>query len=259
MPFTLAHPAAVLPLRRGILRDCHLSALVIGSVVPDVVYFFSLPVSRAESHSLAGVFWFCLPVGILLFIAHQLLFKRPALALLPYGLHARCATDGSWERGRLPLVVALMVAIVLGTVTHVAWDSFTHQGGWFVKRSPMLQLVLFHVAGYELQVYRLLQHLSSLVGCALLAFWTLRWYRVTEPVEVAPSERLSRPLRLGVLGTLVVTTVAVGLYNFLAGESDEAWLASLRHRTGALVFSSLPTLSIGFFLYVLLWPLRPRR
>ena len=37
MPFTLAHPVAVLPFSR--CRYCHFPALVIGSLSPDFVYF----------------------------------------------------------------------------------------------------------------------------------------------------------------------------------------------------------------------------
>ena len=42
MPFTLAHPAAVIPLC-GILRRASVpSALIIGSMAPDLVYFVPL-------------------------------------------------------------------------------------------------------------------------------------------------------------------------------------------------------------------------
>src|SRR3982751_4122954 len=52
MPFTASHPAAVLPLIRLGLPP---SALVIGSMGPDLPYF--LPVGRGlETHTLVGLF-----------------------------------------------------------------------------------------------------------------------------------------------------------------------------------------------------------
>ncbi len=61
MPFTLAHPAAAAPLRRfGLV----LSALVVGSMAPDFPYFLpGLPQDKF-GHTLAGVFWFCVPAGL---------------------------------------------------------------------------------------------------------------------------------------------------------------------------------------------------
>ena len=54
MPFTLAHPIAVLPFSR--CRYCHFPALVIGSLSPDFVYFLH---GRAVSggHGLADMLW----------------------------------------------------------------------------------------------------------------------------------------------------------------------------------------------------------
>src|SRR5882672_6336607 len=64
MPFTLAHPAAVLPLRRWPRLD--FVALVIGSMTPDFGYYLLLPDMRLETHSFAGSLETCLPVGLLL-------------------------------------------------------------------------------------------------------------------------------------------------------------------------------------------------
>jgi len=62
LPFTLAHPAAVLPLRRTGLV---FSALVVGSMAPDFPYFLSVSDAIRWGHSTRGVFLFCLPFGLL--------------------------------------------------------------------------------------------------------------------------------------------------------------------------------------------------
>lgn len=53
MPLTLAHPAAVLPLRRCGLP---MAALVIGSMMPDVPLFMRWSSGYQVSHSYTGVF-----------------------------------------------------------------------------------------------------------------------------------------------------------------------------------------------------------
>jgi len=61
MPLTLAHPAAVLPAVRFRRRGLPFVPLVIGSVTPDFEYFFKLEPTGHFSHTVPGVFLFCLP------------------------------------------------------------------------------------------------------------------------------------------------------------------------------------------------------
>ena len=76
MPYPFAHPAAVLPLARPMGRFAVPSALAIGSVVPDLWYFVPFA-DRADSHSLAALFWFCLPAGLAAYALFHLLLKQP--------------------------------------------------------------------------------------------------------------------------------------------------------------------------------------
>ena len=57
MPLTIAHPAAVIPLQRWLGTWAIPSALVIGSVAPDLAYVLPIGISRAADHSLAALSW----------------------------------------------------------------------------------------------------------------------------------------------------------------------------------------------------------
>ena len=64
MPFTISHTAVVLPFSRWLARWQLLSAATIGAMVPDFRIFFpGMP--RVETHSLAALLTFCLPVGLI--------------------------------------------------------------------------------------------------------------------------------------------------------------------------------------------------
>lgn len=89
MPFTLSHPAAVLPFARALARRGLLSAVVIGSMVPDFGWFMPWRPTRLETHSAGALFTFCLPAGICAYWAFQWLFKEPLIELLPPGPYAR--------------------------------------------------------------------------------------------------------------------------------------------------------------------------
>lgn len=175
VPFTFAHPAAAIPLRRPLARYGVLSALVIGSMAPDFSYFLPFPISRSQSHSIAGLFWFCVPAGLIAYIAFHWLLARPLIDLMPPALRKRlhpvleARVEPPWR--------AVVVSLFVGAATHVAWDAFTHAGAPIVRVSRALRFHLVTLSGYPLSVYTLLQHLSTALGFAWIAFWLTRWYR----------------------------------------------------------------------------------
>ena len=127
MPYPFAHPAAVLPLARPLGRFGVPSALAIGSIAPDFWYFVPL-VERGESHSVAGLAWFCLPLGLLLYALFHLFLKQPLIALLSPRLRA-------FTPARLPAVPwsAVLVSLLV-SASHARWVSGTLVLGWWIWR-----------------------------------------------------------------------------------------------------------------------------
>ena len=73
MPFTFSHPAIVLPLTYFPKKWFSLTGLVIGSLTPDFEYFLRMRIKSNYSHTIDGLFWFDLPLGLLLaFIFHDI-------------------------------------------------------------------------------------------------------------------------------------------------------------------------------------------
>ena len=130
MPYTLAHPAAILPIYRWAAPYTSITALAIGSMAPDFVYFVPLPVTGAQSHSLPGIFWFCLPSGFLLWLLLHFFLKPPMLAFLPPGMGTRLAAllaNNKRMRGfNWQSAGVLALSLGLGALTHIVWDAFTH-------------------------------------------------------------------------------------------------------------------------------------
>ena len=79
MPFTLAHPAAILPLRG--LKYLRTAPLVIGAMIPDLPYYLPgrLNILRPETHSVTGSLTTCLALGYAALDAVYLL-RRPLTA-----------------------------------------------------------------------------------------------------------------------------------------------------------------------------------
>lgn len=172
MPFPLAHPAAVLPLRRFCPRRLDFPALVIGSLVPDLGYAFG-PVDVAQfSHRLvAGTFGFCLPVGWLIWLALDRI-RGPAIARLP--MPYRAAVPPAMPGRRWPPWV-VWLSLLLGIWTHWLLDSFTHWNGWFVQHLPWLAGLLFHFGDHYVWTYDCLYYICTFVGTVCVTLAYLGW------------------------------------------------------------------------------------
>jgi len=193
MPFTLSHPAAVLPFARTKLV---FSALVAGALAPDIGYFLAFSPSHTESHSLAGLLCFCVPAGLLLLLLFQKVLKHPLLALFPVRHQARLypyARDFRFTP--VPRFFLILLSLLVGSATHLVWDSVTHQSGWVVRRVPELTARVFLTQTESMPVYKLLQHGSTVLGLIVLGVAYFIWLRKAEPANVnAP--RLALPAKV---------------------------------------------------------------
>lgn len=171
MPFTFSHPAIVLPLSRFPRWFC-LTGLMIGSMIPDVEYFLRMKIYSSISHSGIGVLLFDLPVGLLIaFIFHNLI-RNQLCNNLPLFLQRRLKpmTSFNWDRYFIQHWGVVICSIVLGTLSHLVWDSFTHQHGFFVERIPFLQYRPFD----SIPVFKLAQHGSTLFGAGIILAFIMR-------------------------------------------------------------------------------------
>ncbi len=204
MPFTLAHPAAVLPLKRWCPRFLSFSALVVGSITPDVGYCFWRYNLDSLSHRFVGSFIFCLPVGVVMMTAIYFL-RKPAVNLLPARQRQVFLPLCQKSLGS-PLVI--LISLLLGAWTHLVWDSFTHAHGWVVAHVPALQIPLASVRGHNLAVCHLLWYASSFVGVAWLCFDYERWHHARD--TTAPGVSRNGIIRNSLLvGALVLPIEAL--------------------------------------------------
>ena len=195
MPYTLSHVAAVVPFTRPLARLRVLSAAVIGSMVPDFHYLLPFAAARFESHSAAALWSFCLPVGLLSYWIFQFLMKRPLLSVLPDAAYLRWLPHSApAPLGSLRQWLLAAAGVLLGAVTHLAWDAFTHEDARGVRMVPELaDQVLVH--GRLLTGARMLQDLSSVLGFLVVIAAVAYALRSGGPATVAPARALSAPER----------------------------------------------------------------
>jgi len=176
MPFTFAHPAIILPLKHLPKRWYSLAGLIIGSMTPDFEYFIRMQVKSIYSHTLPGLFWFDVPLGILLSYIYMLLIKDRVISNLPRFLNCHFVKYQYLPIKVSATAIAVMTcSVFIGSASHLLWDSFTHPHGYFVGLIPFLSTVACHIGHEPIYGYKLLQHGSTLIGLAVIAraIWLL--------------------------------------------------------------------------------------
>jgi hypothetical protein len=129
-------------------------ALVVGSMAPDVAYATEGLGSAAPSHVWHALFWFNLPVTLVL----TALVRRAApyvAAHLPRGGPLALRDYGVLGAVRHRLVVTAYSAL-LGAFSHLAWDTFTHP-----------HVLFFGGTLPGLPWWRAVEQISELVGSAV--------------------------------------------------------------------------------------------
>lgn len=173
VPFTFAHPAAVVPFIKR--QNMNATALVLGSMAPDFEYFVRFQPVGLFGHNLGGFLYFNLPLCFLIFYTFHKVVKKPFIACLPHPFDDWFWNFAvrEWNLNSIRSVWIFTYSALLGMVTHVLWDSFTHQTGWFVERSPILFHVV-HLSGIAIPIFKILQHGSTIGGLVMLAFFCYR-------------------------------------------------------------------------------------
>lgn len=252
MPFTLAHPAAVLPIQRLLPGRTVASALVIGSLIPDLPNLLPRLATRSDSHSLGGVLWFCLPLGLAAYVLFHLALARPLADLLPPTLAARVAPFLQ-DRARFhaaPLGCAA-VSILLGALSHVLWDSFTHPGAPFVQAMPSLLQPWFSIGGEVVAGHRVLQFASTFLGLAVVVGWCWRWCR-RDTAAAPPADGSLSVSRAATLAGVGGVALGFALHAGLTSTASLSVVGVLRPLRGAAI-AGMQGLLLAVLAFSLAW------
>jgi hypothetical protein len=220
-----SHAAAVLPLKVWWPRRFDGVALVVGSAVPDAGYAVVGVIGLWETHTWAGLLWWCLPVGLV--ACRFIRALAPATARhLPDAGHFALRDYGVLGVVRHPWWMTVG-SLLTGAVTHLVWDSFTHPpGAGRVDLGVALIPALTAPGPFGLPWWKLLQQ-GSTAGGAVVAVATLWWIgrrRLLREWHGAPPAGPRRPAAfwsaasaVAVTGAVVSLTLPAAGHSFVLG------------------------------------------
>ncbi len=231
MPFTFSHPAIVLPLTYLSNKWISLTGLVIGSLTPDFEYFLRMRIKSNFSHTIDGLFWFDLPLGILLAFLFHNIVRDTFINNLPTILKLRFSEYKSfeWNKYFKRNWLVVMSSILIGAASHILWDSFTHDHGYFVQTIPALQNSVEFLGG-QIPILKILQHSSTLLGGLVIAFaiyklptnkikkdkLSIKYWVITVGLTLTViAIKLSSGLELRQYGNVIVTAISAGMLSLV--------------------------------------------
>jgi Domain of unknown function (DUF4184) len=223
-----------------------------GCFVPDFPYFFFLKAHGFDGHTLRGMFLFDLPVGLLaLWLFHRYV-KQSSLIFLPDGIRRRLRT-GAFNFLPPTRLAMIALSILIGSATHILWDSFTHSQYWPYRHWGFLHLIVPIPILKQLVMYKFLQYVSTVGGVVFVLVWVWHWYRTTAPVS-HPIARPSTPAqRLAVVLILPVLAICGGIFR---AHQKVVWLHGMKQLAlfaadvaiTAIAIIGLGLLACGIFL-----------
>lgn len=175
MPFPLAHPAAVLPLRRFCPQRLSLAALMIGSLAPDAAYGLpGLQLDRFAHGWLGGAAFGLLASGVMLAL---FAFLRGSLTAALPNPHR----EALWPlcQQRLGRPGQLLLSLLLGVWTHVLWDALTREHHWMTGPGPESRAGAAYLPGTDILIARLPWYASTVVGMLALVLAYGLWLKKT--------------------------------------------------------------------------------
>lgn len=226
MPATFTHPVAVLPLKRWCPKVFNFAALIIGSMSPDLGYFFRQFGLAREAHTLWGTLIIALPSGLVTLALFYLL-RRPLCFMLPQPHRSALMPMASrFPSLSVGWLLRTLSSLLIGAWTHTVWDSFTHPGAWSVERISSLREAWFHIAGTEFAGSYVLQQLSTFGGGALLVAVYWIWLRRQPLRQASEPERFTNRHRYITLMILAILSLFIALPSALEMASRfEGYLA----------------------------------
>lgn len=218
MPFTPSHAVVALPFIRTPLVP---AAVAIGAMSPDLPLFVrGVGLNYSFTHTFANVLWTA-ALAFVLFLIWRVLLRPAVPELTPLWVARRLPVDwsqggvtaagrsvGIGERRGYPLLLA--VSLILGVLSHIVWDQFTHEGRWGAETFPILDAMWGPLAGFKW-----LQHASSVGGLAIIGVWALLRMRRAVP-RAGVEQRLPRGVRLAWWISLPVILAAAIVFGYAA-------------------------------------------
>ena len=232
MPFTFSHPAIILPLKKLTPKWFSMTGLIVGSLLPDFEYFIRMRMRSTFSHNTNSILWFHLPLGILLVFVFHNLIRDLLIDNLPLLVKSRFyyMKNINWNEYFKKKWYVVIYSLLIGVLSHLFWDSFTHWFGYFPQNFPIFRRYIY-IFGERYHYLRILQHVSTIVGGTIVVIYIKKlpqcnevnlkidmiyWIIIFILFMLIMVLRISAGIRYKDYGELAVNIISAGFISLIA-------------------------------------------
>ncbi len=161
------------------------TGLVLGSIIPDFEAFIRLDVHKLYSHTWLGIFWFNLPLAVLVSFLFHSIVRDPLIANLPLPLHQRFSKymGFNWADYFRSHMWVVLFSLLIGIASHMLWDAFTHLNLVYPNAVDSKIYITRGFRLFRVRLYKLLQYSNSIIGLYFVVLHVLKMPK-TEPEKV---------------------------------------------------------------------------
>lgn len=173
MPFTFSHPVLVLPLLKK-KRFFSATGLIVGSIAPDFESFVKITGPKIYSHTWPGIFWFDLPLALVLCFVFHFVVREPLIENMPELFRSRLQEYRriNWATYFVKNLLVVLFSLIVGITSHLLFDAFTHLN-LHNPDDTTSKIMVGHT-----RLYILIQYASSLLGLMILRWAILKMPKV---------------------------------------------------------------------------------
>ncbi len=170
MPFTFSHPAVILPLTKSKYK-LSFTALVAGSIVPDYEFFFQMKEVENIGHHILGFFILDIPLAYLFCYLFHHVLRNYTILNLPTFFKKKCINiiHFNWSHFAKENKTIVFISIIIGIISHLFLDAFTHHDGFFVIHFSALQHIIL-LFNKRMPIFFILQILFSFLGLVYVGY-----------------------------------------------------------------------------------------
>lgn len=176
MPFTFSHPALIFPIYKLRKKWFSITGLIVGSITPDFEYFFRMKKGiNHYSHTIFSILYFNLPVALLLAYIFHAIVRKPLINHLPTFLYRRFYNyyNIEWKLIFYKRAPIFVTSIVLGSISHIAWDGLTHYVADLLY-TIQHKVFFFSAWMHHSFIYSIIHFTFSFIGLAFLAILVIK-------------------------------------------------------------------------------------
>lgn len=211
MPFTFSHPALVLPFykKENKYTSIDMTGLVLGSMAPDMEYYILNLPTTTMGHTIYGFLTLNLFLCIIWAYIFHFIIKKPFISNMPtpFDIWLYPIYKSKFKLNGIKQLIIFIYSAIIGMVTHIFIDGFTHSNTFFTRTIPILRENI-NFSGNIMPNYYFLQIMTSIIGLILIVLFLYNNRNKIIPTEKFYLVPLKEKLKF-YLSILVLTIIFI--------------------------------------------------